>query len=76
MYAQGEGVAQDDPAAAMLFQRASDAGSASATRNLGIMYESGRGVPRDVSRAEALYRKAVAQGDAGAADELARLKQQ
>jgi TPR repeat protein len=72
--ATGTGVRRDDKEAVSLFQRAGEAGSALAWRNLAVMYETGRGVPRDPGRAAELYAKALAEGDEGAAQELQRLK--
>ncbi len=47
MYANGEGVAQDDAAAVKWFRMAAEQGYANAQFNLGLMYAKGRGVVQD-----------------------------
>jgi TPR repeat protein len=47
MYAQGEGVKQDDVLAASWYRKAADQGELKAQHNLGIMYSFGQGVPQD-----------------------------
>ena len=51
MYANGEGVAEDDAEAARWLRLAADQGHAGAQYNLGVMYASGRGVPEDDAEA-------------------------
>ena len=47
VYADGEGVPQDDAEAARWFRLAADQGLGEAQNNLGFMYDTGRGVPQD-----------------------------
>ncbi len=71
MYRFGEGVAQDDAAAASWYARAARQGYAAAQLALGDLYAAGRGVPRDPGQARAWWSRAAAQGHARA---LARLQ--
>ena len=64
MYANGEGVPQDDAEARVWYRRAGKQGHAEAQRNLGEMWANGRGVPEDFGEAAAWYRRAAEQGDA------------
>ena len=66
MYANGEGVPQDDAEAARWYRLAADQGDASAQYALAGMYAYGRGVPQDEAEAVRWYRLAADQGDAGA----------
>jgi hypothetical protein len=66
MYAEGQGVPQDDEEAAKWFRLAAEQGHADAQRNLGVMYILGQGVPQDFQEAAKWYRKAAEQGDADA----------
>jgi TPR repeat protein len=50
MYANGQGVDQDDAMAVYWYQQAAEQGHALAQYNLGGMYNSGRGVERDTVR--------------------------
>ena len=68
----GWGISADPAAAAVLFQRAADAGDAWAQYNLAHMYLDGRGVARDWPRAHAYYLKAAAQGHERAMNLLGR----
>ena len=47
MYANGEGVPQDDAEAVRWYRLAAEQGHASAQLNLGVMYANGEGVPQD-----------------------------
>ena len=47
MYANGDGVPQDDVKAAQWSRLAAEQGVASAQYNLGLMYTTGQGVPHD-----------------------------
>jgi uncharacterized protein len=51
MYTTGQGVQQDDAAAALWFRRAADQGDAVAEFLLGNEYANGKGVPQDHSEA-------------------------
>jgi uncharacterized protein YecT (DUF1311 family) len=61
-----------DSDAADFLRRASEAGSAGATRILGASYEEGIGVPQDPAAAVTLYRKAASMGDDDALLQLGR----
>jgi TPR repeat protein len=63
-YFYGEGVPQDDVAAADCWRNAAEQGHAEAQYTLGVLYFNGWGAPQDVLRAEFWYRKAAEQGDA------------
>jgi TPR repeat protein len=64
MYMTGQGVQQDDAAAALWFGKAAEQGYALAQSNLGVFYRDGRGVTRDFTEATMWFRKAADQGDA------------
>ena len=66
MYANGEGVVEDDAEAAGWYRLAADQGVAGAQLNLGVMYDNGEGVPEDDAEAVRWYRLAADQGHAGA----------
>jgi len=66
MYANGQGVPQDDAKAAKWFRLAAAQGYADALFYLGVMYDNGQGVPQDDAEAVKWYRLAAAQGDADA----------
>jgi TPR repeat protein len=66
MYANGQGVAQDDSKAFYWFHKAADQGHATALFNLGVMYANGRGVAQDDSKAFYWLHKAADKGDATA----------
>ena len=66
MYANGEGVRQDDAEAVRWWRLAAAQGNASAQYSLGVMYDNGRGVRQDDAEAVRWYRLAAEQGDAGA----------
>jgi Sel1 repeat len=61
-----------DSDAADYLRRASEAGSAGATRILGVSFEEGIGVPQDPAAAVHLYRKAASMGDDDALLHLGR----
>ncbi len=63
MYADGEGVPQDDAEAVKWYRKAAKQGDAYAQYNLGVMYDKGRGVLQDYAEAARWYRKAAEQGD-------------
>jgi uncharacterized protein len=62
MYANGQGVSQDDAAAVSWYQKAADQGNAAAQSYLGFMYQNGRGVPQDDAAGVSWYQKAADQG--------------
>lgn len=66
MYANGEGVPQNDTEAARWYRLAAEQGSVAAQLNLGFVYEAGQGVPRDGAEAIKWYRLAAEQGSAAA----------
>ena len=70
-YRRGEGVLQNDVAAARWFRAAAEQGDAEAQFNLGFHYREGRGVPQDDARAIRWYRRAAEQGEADAQNNLA-----
>ncbi len=73
MYAEGDGVPQDDTEAVRWFRLAADQGHASAQTNLGFMYEKGRGVLQDETEAVRWYRLAADQGNTEAQHSLGGL---
>ena len=66
MYADGQGVPQDDKAAVKWYRLAAEQDYASAQFNLGAMYDKGQGVPQDYKAAVKWYRLAADQGIAKA----------
>ena len=68
MYRKGQGVPQDEAAAAQWFRRAAEQGVAEAQNILGLlMYDQGKGVPQDDYKAAAQwFRRAAEQGVAKA----------
>ena len=66
MHETGQGVPQDDKAAAQWFRRAAEQGHASAQFNLGNMYRKGQGVSQDDKAAAQWFRRAAEQGHANA----------
>ena len=63
MYANGEGVPEDDEEAVRWYRLAADQGHANAQTNLGNMYNNGEGVPEDDAEAVRWYRLAADQGN-------------
>ena len=63
MYANGEGVPEDDVEAARLYRLAADQGDAPAQYFLGLMYVLGDGVPQDLVQAYMWLNLAAAQGE-------------
>ena len=57
MYAEGQGVKQDDFEAVKWFRKAAEQGYAEAKFNLGHMYSKGRGVKQDDFEAVNWYHK-------------------
>ena len=66
MYANGQGVKQDDVEAVKWYRKAAEQGYAKAQFNLGNMYANGQGVKQDDVEAVKWYRKAAEQGNANA----------
>ena len=66
MYANGEGVPQDDKTAVKWYTLAAEQGYATAQNNLGLMYANGQGVPQDDKTAVKWYTLAAEQGYATA----------
>ena len=62
MYANGQGVHQNEKQAEYWYRKAAEQGNASAQYNLGVMYENGQGVRQDPVQAVQWYRKAAEQG--------------
>ena len=71
MYANGEGVPEDDATAVKWYTKAAEHGFAQAQYNLGVMYEDGHGVPENDATAVKWYTKAAEQGVASAQENLA-----
>jgi TPR repeat protein len=63
MYANGQGLGQDDVAAVFWYTQAAEQGHALAQYNLGGMYSSGRGVQRDSVRSYMWMLLAAEAGD-------------
>ena len=70
MYANGDGVPEDDAAAVTWYRKAAEQGDAEAQYNLGVKYAKGEGVPEDDAEAVKWYRKAAEQGQAEAQHNL------
>ena len=66
MYANGQGVPQDNAEALKWLHKAADQGNAAAQYNLGAMYAKGQGVPQDNAEALQWISKAADQGFAAA----------
>ena len=69
-YRRGEGLLQNDVAAARWFRAAAEQDHAEAQFNLGFHYREGRGVQQDDVLAIRWYRRAADQGDADAQNNL------
>ena len=74
MYANGEGVPENDAEAVKWFRKAADQGHAAAQFNLGYMYATGEGVPENNIRAYVWLSMAKTQGDVPAASAIGILK--
>ncbi|HHF7224569.1 TPA: tetratricopeptide repeat protein [Haemophilus influenzae] len=66
MYAEGQGVKQDDFEAVKWYRKAAEQGDANAQAYLGLAYTEGRGVRQDYTEAVKWFRKAAEQGYAEA----------
>jgi TPR repeat protein len=62
--------ATNDPARAVVHQKACDGGDARGCFNLGFVYANGEGVTKDLARAAELYQKACEGGDANGCNNL------
>ena len=71
MYAQGEGVPEDDAEAVKWFRLAAEQGHAAAQYSLGVMYAAGDGVPQSYITAHAWWNIASASGHGNASRNLA-----
>ena len=74
MYADGEGVPENDSEAVKWYRKAADQGYARAQFNLGIMYANGEGVPENSIRAYVWWSMGKTQGNAMAAGNIDKLK--
>ena len=74
MYANGEGVPENDSEAVKWFRKAADQGKAEAQSNLGYMYGNGEGVPENYIRAYVWWSMAKTQGSATAVRNIDKLK--
>ena len=74
MYANGEGVPENDAEAVRWYRMAAEQGNASAQYNLGVMYANGEGVPENYVLSYAWFNLAAAQGDEGAVSGKANLQ--
>jgi TPR repeat protein len=70
MYANGEGVPENDAEAVRWYRLAAEQGHAIGQYNLGLMYAEGEGVPQNNVRAYVWWSVAAAQGDEGARAEF------
>lgn len=66
VYARGEGVPTDIPAAAQWWKKAALQGHTDAQYNLGLVYVQGDGIPRDPGLAVHWWTQAALDGDAAA----------
>ncbi|MGY8790049.1 MAG: tetratricopeptide repeat protein [Pseudomonadales bacterium] len=57
MYANGEGVPENDVEAVKLYRLAAEQGYAPAQNNLGVMYEKGEGAATDCKEASLLFKE-------------------
>ncbi len=71
MYAQGEGVPEDDAEAVKWFRLAAEQGHSAAQYSLGVMYAAGDGVPQSYITAHAWWNIASASGHGNASRNLA-----
>jgi len=70
LYANGQGVPQDQTKAREWYEKAAAAGDAGAMRNLGVLYADGQGVAQDYPKAREWTEKAATAGDASAMSNL------
>ena len=62
MYAQGQGVRQNNAEAVRWYRKAAEQGIGEAQYNLGLMYEEGQGVSKNRKVAKEWYKKACDNG--------------
>ena len=74
MYANGEGVPENDAEAVKWYRKAADQGIAAAQYNLALKYANGEGVPENNIRAYVWWSMAKTQGNTKAAGNLDILK--
>ena len=74
MYANGEGVPENDSEAVKWYRKAADQGLAEAQFNLGLRYAKGEGVPENYIRAYVWWSMAKTQGSATAVRIIDKLK--
>ena len=70
LYANGDGVPEDDAEAVRWYRLSAEQGDAAAQTNLGWMYANGEGVPEDDAEAVRWYRLGAEQGNANAQTNL------
>jgi TPR repeat protein len=75
MYGHGRGVPRDDKKGRQSYEKAAEAGDATAMYNLGALYENGIGVAPDNQQARRWYQRAADAGDKNALDRLKELQQ-
>ena len=73
MYANGQGLTQDNAEALKWYRLAANQGHVFAQFRLGFMYEKGRGVPQNKAEAVKWYRLAADQGEASASRAAAQV---
>ncbi|EKU54927.1 Sel1 repeat protein [Acinetobacter sp. WC-323] len=66
MYADGDGVEQDNAKAVHWYLMAADQGNVNAQNNLAWMYENGKGIAQNHKKAFEWYQRAAHQGDSNA----------
>ena len=74
MYANGQGVRQDDAQAVQWYRKVAEQGDAEAQYNLGLMYYKGEGVRQDLALAQEWFGKACQNGNQNGCDNYQRLK--
>lgn len=68
MYAEGQGVPQDDAEAVKWFRLAAGQGNADSQNSLGNMYIQGQGVPQDFGTAHMWFNLSAANGNTAAVE--------
>ena len=74
LYANGDGVPEDDAEAVRWYRLSAEQGDAAAQYNLGWMYANGDGVPGDRVYAYMWFNLSAAQGDEGARERKDRVE--
>ena len=75
MYANGQGVRQDDAQAVQWYRKAAEQGDAEAQYNLGVMYTQGQGVRQNLVIAKEWYGQACDNGSQQGCDNYRELNQ-